>query len=284
MDLDPPRPARETPCPPVRTLLTGHERREPSWCWRPDGTPTPLLVHTRSGGGRVRARSARPYREMIPGDTVLWLPGVAQDFGTVDPDQPWEIVWAHFQPMGSWSLWLGWPELAAGVRWLPSRDPALLARVDQALLDMVAATHAPTTHSRPLAMNSLERALLWLDATAPGGQRVDGRIHDAIDFIAGHLHQPIDVPTIAAVVHLSPSRLSHLFKEQLGVAPSRFVEQRRIERAQQLLDSTSMSIASIARATGFSSQFYFATRFKAATGIEPTRWRRNGPRPAEAKD
>jgi len=33
-------------------------------------------------------------------------------------------------------------------------------------------------------------------------------------------------------------------------------------------------VGSIAQATGFSSQFYFATRFNQAHGISPTRWRR----------
>ena len=79
---------------------------------------------------------------------------------------------------------------------------------------------------------------------------------------------------IADAVQLSPSRLSHLFKEQTGVTPARFVELRRIDRAKGLLESSSLSIGAIAAATGFSSQFYFANRFRAATGTSPTSWRR----------
>ncbi len=79
---------------------------------------------------------------------------------------------------------------------------------------------------------------------------------------------------IADAVQLSPSRLSHLFKEQTGVTPARFVELRRIERAMGLLESSSMSIGSIAVATGFSSQFYFTNRFHAVTGTSPSAWRR----------
>ncbi len=79
---------------------------------------------------------------------------------------------------------------------------------------------------------------------------------------------------IADAVRLSPSRLSHLFTEQIGVPPARFVEQRRIERAQGLLESSSLSVGAIAEITGFSSQFYFANRFAAITGTSPTAWRR----------
>ena len=137
------------------------------------------------------------------------------------------------------------------------------------------AAHARTTHAVPLAMNALERALLWLDAASPGVDQLDGRIHDALDFVARHMHQPLDVATIAAAVNLSPSRLSHLFSEQVGMPPSRYVEHRRLERAQHLLASTSMTVGAIARASGFSSQFYFATRFKQHTGVDPSTWRAN---------
>ena len=62
--------------------------------------------------------------------------------------------------------------------------------------------------------------------------------------------------------------------EQLGVPPARFVERRRIERAQGLLESSALPIGAIAEITGFSSQFYFANRFAVITGMSPTAWRR----------
>ena len=53
--------------------------------------------------------------------------------------------------------------------------------------------------------------------------------------------------------------------------PARFVELRRIERAQALLASTSLPVGTIAEATGFASQFYFAHRFRHVTGTTPFR-------------
>jgi AraC family transcriptional regulator of arabinose operon len=203
----------------------------------------------------------------------MWMPGTTHNFGCADEDQEWEIVWAHFEPPSSWLAWLSWAELAPGIRWVPAPDPQIRARVDTALLDSVAAVQAPTLHAVELSMNALERALLWLDQASPEQGPVDGRIHDAIDFIARHLEQPLDLATIAASVNLSRSRLSHLFSEQIGVPLARYIEQRRMERAKQLLSSSSMTIGAISRATGFSSQFYFATRFKSHAGTDPTSWR-----------
>lgn len=264
-----------TPSPCAQTLLTGHERRDPTWCWRPDGTVTALLIHVRAGAGRVGTGSSGE-KTLRTGDTVLWMPAAAQDFGCAPEDRAWEIVWGHFRERDAWRHWMDWPELAPGVRWIPAPDATLCSRIEKNLLDMVTATHTPTKHAVPLAMNSLERALLWLDAAAPSREAFDGRVHDAISFVARHLSEPMHVATIAEAVHLSPSRLSHLFTQQLGVPPARYVEQRRIERAQDLLETTSMTIGSIARAIGFSNQFYFATRFKARTGTDPSRWRAQG--------
>ena len=106
-------------------------------------------------------------------------------------------------------------------------------------------------------------------------------MQEAVLFIADHLDRPLSVPEIAGAVQLSPSRLSHLFTEQVGSPPGRFVELRRIERAQALLASSALPIGAIARATGFSSQFYFATRFRALAGMSPSEWReRQRPRTA----
>lgn len=262
-----------TPSPVVETLLTGHETREPTWCWRPAGTSTPLLVHTRAGVGRVNLGAGGGEHRLAAGDTVLWAPGTPHDFGCAPVDMSWDILWAHFVPRGGWPGWRGWVELGPGVRYVPAPDAQLRGRIDGALLDAVAAARAGTPQAVRLAMNALERALLWLEAAAPGADQLDGRVHAAIDFVARNLDKPLDVRTIAAAANLSPSRLSHLFTEQVGVPPSRFIEQRRLERAQQLLTSTSMTIDAIARATGFSNQFYFATRFKVRTGTTPTIWR-----------
>jgi len=263
----------ETPYRDIVDVLTGHERRDHDLCWRPRGTPTPLLIHTRSGRALVRV-AAGDEHVISPGETVLWAAGVPQQFGSHPDAQPWEIVWAHFRPRERWQDWLRWPLLGAGVARIPTPQPRLRARIDAALLEMDGSAHSASPRGADFALNALERSLLWLDAANPGPQRLDDRLHEAVLFIAHHLSRPLGVPAIAAAVQLSPSRLSHLFTEQIGVPPARFVELRRIERAQALLESSSLPIGAIAGATGFSSQFYFATRFRALTGISPSDWRR----------
>jgi len=263
----------ETPYPRDLDLLTGHERRTGNSCWRPRGTPVPLLIHTRSGRAELRVKGPDGTQMISEGDSVLWSAGAPQDFSCEGVAEPWDIVWAHFRPRRHWRDLLAWPVVGPGVARIPAPQPRIRARVDAALLEMVGAANSASPQTRGFALNALERALLWLDAANPGPTQLDDRIHDAVLFVAGHLDRPLSVRVIADAVQLSPSRLSHLFKEQVGIAPARFVEQRRIERAQGLLESSSLPITAIAEATGFSSQFYFANRFRALTGMSPTAWR-----------
>lgn len=254
-------------------LLTGHERRTHNRCWRRNGTATPLLVHTRSGRAVVRIDGDDEPHVLSPGDTVLWFPGVTQDFGT-DDGEPWEIVWAHFHPRERWHEWLGWPMLGEGVARSSTSPVRQRQRIEDALMEMDAYARSGLPHAPDFAVNALERVLLWIDAANPGPTRLSEPVQEAVLFISRHLDQRLSVRDVAAAVHLSPSRLAHVFKEQTGLAPARFIERRRMERAQTLLDSTSLSIGAVAAAVGFSSQFHFAARFRTVAGTSPSEWRR----------
>jgi AraC family transcriptional regulator of arabinose operon len=264
---------RETPYSPVDRILTGHEHRLRNRCWRRYGTPTPLLVYTRSGQAVARVEGRDDPQVMAPGDTVLWLPGATQDFDSYARAEPWELVWAHFQPREHWHEWLTWPRLAPGIARVPVPPPRLRARIDEALLDMDSHARSTLPRASEFALNALERALLWLDAANPKPSQLDESVQEAVLFISRHLDQRLSVQDIATAAHLSTSRLAHVFKEQIGISPARFVEQRRLERARVLLESSSLPIGAISETVGFSSQFYFAARFKASTGTSPRDWR-----------
>jgi AraC family transcriptional regulator of arabinose operon len=83
----------------------------------------------------------------------------------------------------------------------------------------------------------------------------------------------LDVGVLARTANLSVSRFAHLFREQLGVTPQRFVERRRLDAAARLLELTTRPIAAIATEVGFTNPLYFSTRFRHHTGLPPTTYR-----------
>lgn len=100
------------------------------------------------------------------------------------------------------------------------------------------------------------------------------RLKSALGWIDRHLDSRITNAALARQVGLGESHFRHVFVEAFGVSPSRYVQQRRLERARELLTLTSHPIAHIATDCGFASQSYLTTCFRARHGVTPARFRR----------
>jgi len=64
------------------------------------------------------------------------------------------------------------------------------------------------------------------------------------------------------------------FKKTSGLTPHRWLVQRRLERAQDLLLWSTLSLAQIALDCGFSEQSHFTRTFTRLVGTSPGEWRR----------
>ncbi len=85
--------------------------------------------------------------------------------------------------------------------------------------------------------------------------------------------QPLDVPALARVAHVSPAHFSRQFRATFGETPHRYLQRRRVERAMYLLRSTDRSVTDICMDVGFTSLGTFCTRFKQQVGMTPTEFR-----------
>ncbi|MFG1814829.1 AraC family transcriptional regulator [Kribbella sp. NPDC049174] len=86
-------------------------------------------------------------------------------------------------------------------------------------------------------------------------------------------HERWTLRRLADRVGLAPSYLAELFANHLGQPPHRYLNERRIDRARQLLDSTELTITAIAHTLGFSSSQHFARAFRQLTATTPTAYR-----------
>ena len=73
----------------------------------------------------------------------------------------------------------------------------------------------------------------------------------------------------------SPSQAERLFRAEFGVPPYRYVLNRKIELACQLLRETGMSIRDISSYLSFDDEFYFSGLFRRKMGMSPTQYRKN---------
>lgn len=96
------------------------------------------------------------------------------------------------------------------------------------------------------------------------------QVRDRID---RDYREPLDVPALAAGVHLSAGHLSRRFKEEFGESPYSYLMTRRIERAMTLLRRGDLSVTEVCFAVGGSSLGTFSTRFSELVGMPPSEYR-----------
>lgn len=94
-----------------------------------------------------------------------------------------------------------------------------------------------------------------------------------LNYIYSHLHEKVTVETLAEVVHLHPSYLSRLFREQMGCTLHSYILDQKILAAKQLLQFSDRSFAEIANLLSFSSQSHFIQVFSKKVGITPKQFR-----------
>jgi AraC family transcriptional regulator len=114
-------------------------------------------------------------------------------------------------------------------------------------------------------------------AAAPAEPRKGGlapdRLRRVLDHIEGHLSDAIRLTQLAEVARLSSAHFSTQFRRSTGLSPHRYVLQRRIKRAKELLAAGHMSLAEIGYALGFPSQAHFTTTFRKLVGTTPGAYR-----------
>ncbi|SFS03928.1 AraC family transcriptional regulator, arabinose operon regulatory protein [Microbacterium sp. cf046] len=259
-------------------MIGGFFHEGPAYsAWRASGTADFLLIHTTAGAGRLG--TAAGELAVGPRDAVLLRPGIRHDYATAAGAPMWEFAFAHFHPRAEWMPLLAWPDAAGGIGVIHS-DAEAHRRVTGALRRAAGVRYGSAVRTELFGMNALEEALLWLDAQNPLAGRVDERVARVLEHVGAHLADPLDLATLSRVAHLSPSRLTHLFQDQVGISPRRYVERERMLLAGQLLDLTNRSVTAIAGEVGCDDPLYFSQRFRRFAGLSPSAYRERGRRDA----
>ncbi len=94
------------------------------------------------------------------------------------------------------------------------------------------------------------------------------------EWIEQRLSETFTLEGLAERMHGSPYHLQRMFKRSRGVTPTQYAQEKRIERAKQLLSGTDHSVAAVAAQVGMPNSAHFATVFAAKTGLTPTQYRR----------
>ena len=98
-------------------------------------------------------------------------------------------------------------------------------------------------------------------------------IRDAMRFIEANCTQPLTLERVAERVHLNASYFCTIFKKETGQNFSNYLTSCRIKEAKRLLRESSLNIAQICSAVGYTDNKHFSQTFTKSVGIKPSAYR-----------
>jgi transcriptional regulator GlxA family with amidase domain len=89
-----------------------------------------------------------------------------------------------------------------------------------------------------------------------------------------HLAEPLSVPRLAEIAHMSPRTFARRFRDETGLPPHKWIVRQRLDRARQLLESSNRSVDQIASDVGFATALSLRQHLGAELGVSPLAYRR----------
>ncbi|MCQ4095299.1 helix-turn-helix domain-containing protein [Erwinia persicina] len=114
----------------------------------------------------------------------------------------------------------------------------------------------------------------------------DSKINELIEYLRRNLDKPHDLDSLAGFVSMSRRTLTRHFSRATGTTPGEWLNAERLQRSQELLETTNRSIESVSALSGFQSPISFRQSFKAKFSVSPSEWRRafRGPEPVDREN
>jgi AraC family transcriptional regulator len=100
------------------------------------------------------------------------------------------------------------------------------------------------------------------------------QVERALSWYTEHLSRNPSVKEVAEAVHTSVSHLRRLFVEVRGSGPKELFRRARLERAQDLMGRTNLTLDEIAAHCGYNGASHFCRDYKAVHHFTPSTWRR----------
>jgi len=237
---------------------------------REKGADTHLVILCMCGVGWVKMAGSE---FVVKAGDLIWLPaGRGHTYGADEKD-PWSITWVHFlgAEAGAWHAHLGKP---GPLLHLPPD------RLGEMKLDAVYAWL-----ERGYGVEELIGAGIALrSALAAAAQlwRVQGSLRSAAERVAEVQSRLRSDPArhyclrdLADGAGLSVPHFSQIFRKQTGYSPIDYLIRARIQRACRLLDGTALTVAEIAKETGYEDAYYFARSFRRVMALSPRAYRKS---------
>lgn len=251
----------------------GWEHCEPSHSFGPAMRNHFLFHYVISGTGTLIAENSK--KESISysiksGQGFMIFPNQICTY-IADAQQPWEYVWIEFDGLRAKET----VELSG----LCVNSPVYKAKYKDVAQTMKDEMLYIINHKDDSPFHLIGHLYLFIDSfvkssaitqISKSNNLRDFYIKEALSFIEQNFQNDITVEEIAACCGLNRSYFGKIFHEVLGKSPQEFLISYRMTKATELLKLTSLSIAEVGSAVGYSNQLHFSRAFKKIYGISPS--------------
>lgn len=255
--------------------------------WRPPAAPILTLGLVTHGAMHLEHRPVQGswHGEVVHQDGLFLRPDYHERY-----DLRWHAHSAH--PIQTLVIQLHQDVVFRVINEVAERDPAhvtFIERVgfhDPLVLQLGLALHQELAQPTPMGAlyaHTVAQMLTvhLLRRYTSGGAKIwepprgltQAQVQRVTDVVHANIAHALTLPVLAQHVDLSAYHFARMFRQATGESPHQFVLRQRIERAQQLLKDTNMSLAHVAEATGFATQSHFTHVFKRHLGCTPRTYR-----------
>lgn len=102
----------------------------------------------------------------------------------------------------------------------------------------------------------------------------DSYIRPAIDYISENFYKIINLESMSKICNMSETYFSKVFKKETGILFSQYLNEFRIKKAENFLETTNLTISEISQKTGFINSTYFIKVFKKYKNKTPLQYRK----------
>lgn len=238
---------------------------------RPIGADSDLLIVCLRGKGKVT--KAGETVALTAGNAV-WLRAFEPHHYEADPADPWTIQWMHFDgdEVEHWRQFV--------LHGLPIHKIRIpVNHLDDLSLDRI---HGILENGYSIdnlieAANAIRTTLITFQRLASVESATETSSHRRVAASVERLRKDFRnlhrVNELAEQCGLSISHYNAIFQKLTGSTPIAFLIQVRIQRASELLLSSTLSVEAVARQSGYDDMFYFSRCFRKITGLSPRRYR-----------